>query len=146
MKRSILTLFAILLLTGQALAVPVAAPGPGELLIKGNDEGMFTLYTPGGQPAALGEGKSKVNVGPDIQATVLYDPVMGFITIKNECESKAVLKISIMSTERTAEPCEEKTLFLSTAEENQNIPEIDENTLLIENPDEGREPISPTTA
>lgn len=145
MRRIFLAFLTLFLCSSVTWAELATQPLPGQLVIKGSDEGTFTMYTPDGKTAALSEGNSDVWVGPDIKAKITYDPVMGFITVKNECDSKGQLKISILHTELTAEPCEEKTLFLSTAEENMQIPEIP-NTENTENPEEGREPISPTVA
>jgi len=77
--------------------------------------------------------------------TVSYNWTQDLVTIKNECSSKSTLHVKIMGFKYEIEPCKSQDVLLSTANNGLTIPEtLDEET--YENPDEGREPISPIAA
>jgi hypothetical protein len=108
-----------------------------------NDNGELTVDLHNGNIQVVNEGvEMTLDLGGKKSITIKYDKEANVIRIKNECGSDGPVKFNLLGTEYASDPCDEKEIDLSTAEQGTNIPGIDNNPDDPENPDEGREPMS----
>lgn len=108
-----------------------------------NEEGQLTVDLHNGAIQVINEDVDmKLDLDGKKSITVKYDKEANVIRIKNECGSDGEVKFSLLGSEYAQAPCEEKEIDLSTAEQGTNIPGLDNDPDNLENPDEGREPMS----
>lgn len=128
----------------SGLIDPPASPTlPNEIAVGLNADGSLSVYTQGNKAIAVIDS-TPFDLGGDVNGIVDYDPLAGMITIQNSCDSKKPLIVQILGAKFTLEPCKEKSILLSTATEGDPVPGTPGSDG-FENPDEGREPVSPVT-
>ena len=112
-----------------------------------NEEGQLLVDLHNGKIQVVNDdAELKVDLEGKKSITIKYDKESGLLRVKNECGSDGVVTFNMLGNEYAENPCEEKEVSLSTAEQGTNTPETNNGTPdNPENPDEGREPISPTT-
>lgn len=113
-----------------------------------NDQGELTVDLHNGQIQMVNDGAGLTfDLDGKKSVTIFYDKEANILRVKNDCGSESSISFSVLGTEYSASPCEEKEVDLSTSEQGTTIPDTTGNDPDDpENPDEGREPISPTGA
>lgn len=109
-----------------------------------NDQGEMTVDLHNGAIQVLNEETAlSLDLGGSKKIKVKYDKQANTLLIKNECESDGPITFNILGTSFTQSPCDEQVIDLATAENSTQVPGFTTNNE-PENPDEGREPISPS--
>ena len=104
-----------------------------------NEKGELIVDLDDGNIQAVNEdAEMTIDLGGNKSITIYYDKEANVIRIKNECSSDGVVKFSVLGTEYSENPCDEKEISLSTAEPGSDVPDTDENPDDLDNPDEGR--------
>jgi hypothetical protein len=75
---------------------------------------------------------------------IQFNKELNTLRVRNECGSDGSVKLKILGAEYTEAPCDEKEISLSTDQPGSQTPPVSLITDPGENPNEGREPISPT--
>jgi len=111
-----------------------------------NDQGQLTVDLHNGQIQVVNEdAQMQLDLDGNKSITIQYDKEANILRIKNECGSDGPVKFNVLGAEYSENPCEEKEVDLSTSEQGTTVPDINNNPDRLENLDEGREPISPTS-
>lgn len=111
-----------------------------------NEEGQLTVDLHNGKIEVVNDDTElKIDLDGKKSITIKYDKEAGLIRIKNECGSDGVVKFNLLGTEYAENPCDEQEISLSTAEQGTGTPDTNNTPDSPENPDLGREPLSPTT-
>jgi hypothetical protein len=113
--------------------------------VRSGGDGELTGHIAGGQAVALGQGQTTLQLDPENKVIIDYDGIEDLLHVINVAENKNTIRFNVLGLRFELKPGEERSILLSTAEEEDGIPEIPESDY-TEHPDEGREPISPVTA
>ena len=110
-----------------------------------NDQGEMTADLHKGQIQVVNDATSlNLDLAGKKTIKIKFDKEANTFFVKNDCSSDGPITFSVLGTEYSQNPCEEQVVDLSTAENQNDTPSTNQKTQ-EENPDEGREPVSPTT-
>ena len=109
-----------------------------------NDQGELTVDLHNGNIGVVNStAEMTMDLGGNKTVTIKFDKEANILNIKNSLDSDGPITFSVLGTEYTQNPGEEKTIDISTAEEGTTIPSANvNNNETTEKLNEGREPIT----
>ncbi len=125
------------------VSIPSALAKNDHISMLVNSESL-AVKTDNGTFAVPGDRVTTIDAGNGNKLEITYDLKAAVITIKEICGSAnpVDVEVEVLKLVVTVDPCKEKNILLSTAEDGPQVLDTLEEVESLENPDDLREPMT----